>query len=287
MLNAARICPTCSGLLVAFGWTLAVAMLYVPGIGCAGKPSRSGRRIRMATTTSTESSGLLGVLLPSFEEKYGIEVDVIAVGTGKAIAHGENGDVDLIFVHARDAEEEFVREGFGVNRRDVMHNDFVILGPPSDPAGVGGAKGAAEALAKIAKSERTFISRGDESGTHKKERSLWKDAGVEPSGAWYLEAGQGMAPVLTIADEKQAYTISDRGTYVAFRDRISLTVLVEGDDRLFNPYGIIAVNPARHPHVRHREAMKLIEWVTSPEGQRTIGDYRLGGERLFYPGAVK
>ncbi len=269
-----------SGLRAGCRYAAALAALLLAMAGCQQRP-----RIRLATTTSTESSGLLDALLPPFTEKCGIEVDVIAVGTGKAIKLAENGDVDLILVHAPAAEIEFVEAGFGIGRRGVMHNEFTILGPSADPAGIRGMKDAPAALARIADSASAFVSRGDDSGTHMKERSLWKDAGVEPSGGWYLEAGQGMGAVLVMAHEKRGYTISDRGTYLAlrFKGTIDLDVLVEGDERLMNPYGIIAVNPARHPHVRHGGAMKLIEWVTSLEGQEIIGEFRLGGERLFHP----
>lgn len=261
------------------------ALLAAAGVLAAGCGERPARAIRLATTTSTENSGLLEALNPPFTERTGIEVEVIAAGTGKAIRLGESGDVDVILVHAREAEERFVAEGHGVGRRAVMHNDFVILGPASDPAGVRGTKDAAAALARIAASKSAFVSRGDDSGTHKKEMSLWKAAGVAPSGDWYLEAGRGMGAVLMMADELGACTISDRGTWIAFREKIALDVLVEGDDRLANPYGIIAVSPKRHPHVRHAEAMRYIEWVTSPEGQEIIAGFTKGGERLFHPGA--
>ncbi len=278
--------------------------------GCDRKPRA---RIRLATTTSVEESGLLDVLLPPFEERHGIKVDVIAVGTGKAIKHGENGDVDVILVHAREAEDKFVADGFGVDRRDVMYNDFVILGPPSDPAGVRGMNDAAAALTKISRSGSLFISRGDDSGTHMKEKALWRDAGVEPSGAgphfrscdltagagphfrscdltagaWYLAAGQGMSAVLVMAHEKQAYTLSDRGTYLALADKVSLEVLVEGDPGLVNPYGVIAVNPEKHPHVKHAGAVKFVAWLTSPEARGMIAGFKRGGRQLFYPGAAR
>jgi len=245
------------------------------------------RSIKLATTTSTDNSGLLDELLPAFAEKHGIEVKVISVGTGKAIKHGEAGDVDVILVHAREAEDRFVADGFGVNRRDVMHNDFVILGPATDPAGIRGTEDVAAALRGIADAKAAFISRGDESGTHKKEMQLWRAAGVSPEGgAWYMPAGQGMGAVLTLADEKLAYTMADRGTYLAYRGKLDLIVLVEGDPRLFNPYGVIAVNPARHPHVRYAEVMEFIGWLTSTEGQGIIGDFRRDGELLFHPDAV-
>jgi tungstate transport system substrate-binding protein len=243
--------------------------------------------IKMATTTSTDNSGLLDVLLPPFEQKFNIKVDVIAVGTGKALKLGENGDVDIVFVHAREAEDKFVNDGYGINRRDVMYNDFIIIGPKEDPAGIKGMEDAVMALKQIASKEASFISRGDDSGTDKKEKFLWKAAGIVPKGSWYMETGQGMGPTLQIADEKRGYTLADRGTYLAYKGKIDLPILVEGDERLFNPYGIIAVNPAKHPHVKYDYAMALIGWVTSVDGQKIIGDYKKYGESLFYPTALK
>ena len=246
----------------------------------------ASERIRMATTTSTDNSGLLEAVLPPFEKMCGVTVDVIAVGTGKAIKLGATGNVDLILVHAPEAEEQFIAEGYGVNRRQVMHNDFVVLGPESDPAKIKGEKASARAFQKIAQTGALFISRGDDSGTHKKEKNIWQDAGVEPHGAWYLEAGQGMGTVLQMAHEKGAYTISDRGTFLAYRSKIDLTIMSEGDPVLYNPYGVIAVNPARHPHVNYVKAMALIGWFTSPECQKIIAAFKKGGEVLFYPDAI-
>lgn len=246
----------------------------------------ASERIRMATTTSTDNSGLLEVILPPFEKMYGVTVDVIAVGTGKAIKLGESGNVDLILVHAPAAEERFVTEGYGVNRRAVMHNDFVLLGPKDDPAKIKGEKDIKEAFAKIARTGSLFISRGDDSGTHKKEKSIWKAAGIDPNGTWYLEAGQGMGTVLQMAHEKLAYTISDRGTFLAYRPKIDLIVISEGDTNLYNPYGVIAVNPALHPQVKYVKAMTLIGWLTAPECQKMIGEFKQGGEVLFHPDAV-
>lgn len=250
--------------------------------------AEGGERLRLATTTSTENSGLLASLNPPFEKRFSIRVDVIAVGTGKALLLGRTGDVDVVLVHARAAEDEFVAEGFGVNRRDVMYNDFVLLGPPEDPAGIKGCTSAGEALKAIAAKRAPFISRGDDSGTHKKELLLWKKAGVLPRGAWYAEAGQGMGAVLRIADEKGAYTLSDRGTFLSMAKKLELRVLCEGDPELFNPYGIIAVNPARHKHVKYVEAMAYIGWVTSPEGQAIIRSFGVKefGRPLFIPMAV-
>jgi len=250
-------------------------------------PLFGGQRIvKMATTTSTDNSGLLGVLLPPFEREYGIRVHVIAVGTGKALKLGENGDVDVVFVHARPAEDKFVADGFGVNRRDVMYNDFVIVGPASDPAKIRGSAAAAAALTAIATTKATFVSRGDDSGTHKKEKALWQAAGLKASGKWYMEVGQGMGATLLIASEKGAYCLADRGTFIAYRGKTDLKVLCQGDKRLYNPYGIMAVNPARWPHVKYVEAISLIGWVTSPGGQAIIGGFKKSGELLFNPLAI-
>jgi tungstate transport system substrate-binding protein len=254
-------------------------------------PILAGERLRLSTTTSTETSGLLYELLPPFEKRFNVKVDVISVGSGKAMKLGENGDADVVLVHERDLEDKFVAAGYGINRRDVMHNDFVIIGPGTDPAGVSKAKTAAEAFKLIAKKRATFVSRGDKSGTHSKELSLWTKAGGKPAGSWYMESGMGMGEVLIMASEKGAYTLTDRGTYLAFQKggKIDLPLLFEGDPTLFNPYGIIAVNPARHSSVNYIMAMALIGWVTSPEGQRIIADF--GKERygspLFYPDAIK
>jgi len=245
-------------------------------------PLLAAEHLRLATTTSTENSGLLAELLPPFEKANDAQVDVIAVGTGKAIKLGETGDVDVILVHARSREDKFVAEGYGVDRRDVMYNDFVILGPPSDPAGIKGSKDAAAAMKKIAEAKATFVSRGDDSGTHTREKQLWKAAGVTPSGDWYLEAGRGMGEVIIMAGERQGYTLSDRGTYLAFKDKTPLRVAVEGDDRLFNPYGVIMVNPAKHPHVKVGLAKKFIDYLTSDQAKKLITGYRRGGEQLFY-----
>lgn len=252
-------------------------------------PAIAEEHLKMSTTTSTDNSGLLGALLPPFEEAFNVKVDVIAVGTGKALELGKNGDVDVVFVHARPAEDLFVEEGSGVNRRDVMYNDFVLVGPASDPAGIKEAKSAAEALTKIADAQAEFISRGDNSGTHQKELIIWQEAGVTPEGDWYQEAGQGMGAVLTIANDKQAYTIADRGTYLAYTGKVELEILFEGDEILYNPYGIIAVNPAKYPHVKYPMAMALIGWVTSPEGQKIIKEFGVEqfGQPLFYPMVIK
>ena len=258
-----------------------LSILIMAMSGCFDHP----QIINMATTASIENSGLLAYLLPNFTKISGIGVDVIAVGTGKAIKLGENGDVDLIFVHAREAEDKFVEQGSGVNREDVMYNDFVILGPKNDPAHIAGLKDAPTALKRIAAKRNSFVSRGDESGTHKKEKLLWNQSGMQPKGKWYISVGQGMGAVLVMANEKLAYAFSDRGTFIAYEDKIDLVVLCEGDKRLANPYSIIAVNPKKHKHVKYRAAMEFINWIVSEEGQELIGAYRKNGKQLFYPNA--
>jgi len=247
-----------------------------------GHTALAAERLRLATTTSTENSGLLSVLLPPFEKAHDCKVDVIAVGTGKAIKLGETGDVDVILVHARAQEDRFVAEGYGVNRRDVMYNDFVILGPTEDPADIKGLTDGAEALKKIAAAQATFVSRGDESGTHSKEKSLWKAAGITPAGQWYLEAGRGMGEVITMATERRGYTLADRGTYIAYKSKTDLQVLTEGDKALFNPYGVIPVNPKKHPHVKIELAEAFAGYLTGAEGQSIIANYRKNGEQLFF-----
>jgi len=266
--------------------TLAIASVGL-AVACLSCVRADEAILRLATTTSTYETGLLDHILPPFEKKHNVKVHVISVGTGKAIKIAENGDVDVILVHARAAEDKFVDDGCGVNRRDVMHNDFVLLGPTSDPAGIGGQRSAAEALRRIADGARTFVSRGDDSGTHKKEKSLWATLKRVPKGTWYLEAGQGMSATLRMADEKDAYVMVDRATYLATKDKLRLRILVEGDSALFNPYGIIPVSPYLHKHVKYDLAMALVAWVTSPECQQMIGDYQKGGNRLYHPNAAK
>lgn len=238
--------------------------------------------LRLATTTSTENSGLLTELLPPFEAANNCQVDVIAVGTGKAIKLGETGDVDVVMVHARSKEDKFVNAGYGVDRRDVMYNDFVVLGPESDPAGIKGGNDATKAMAKIAASKSTFVSRGDDSGTHSREKQLWKKAGVAPAGDWYLEAGRGMGEVIVMASERQGYTLSDRGTYIAYAEKTPLQIVVEGDKGLFNPYGVIMVNPAKHSHVKVELAKKFLDYLTSDQAKQLITSFRKGGKQLFY-----
>jgi len=265
---------------------LIISLIFSLSSFAEGQPENQ-QRLKLATTTSTENTGLLDVLIPAFTASTGIEVDVIAVGTGKAITLGENGDVDIIMVHARSREDSFVEDGYGVNRRDLMHNDFVILGPQNDPKGIGSAKNSAEAFAKISRTEVNFISRGDDSGTHTREKELWAAAEISPSGTWYKEAGQGMGAVITMTNDLLGYTLSDRGTFLSMMDKIDLIVLIEGDNKLFNPYGIIAVNPALHDHVNYEGAMRLITFLTSKEGQSIIGNFRKNGEQLFYPDVIK
>ena len=242
-----------------------------------------------ASTTSTQNSGLFDHILPLFEKKTGISVKVIAVGTGAALEIGKRGDADVVLVHAKDDELKLVQEGWFVNRHDLMYNDFVIVGPPSDPAGIQAIKKAQEALSKIASAKATFVSRGDNSGTNKKEMGLWKSAGFDPKkNDWYLEAGQGMARTLRIAGQKQAYTLTDRATYLSLKDReeLDLKIVVEGDPDLFNQYGVMAANPAKHPHAKHKEALEFIAWLTSDEGQKSIASFKNErGNQLFTPNA--
>lgn len=242
--------------------------------------------LRMATTTSTENSGLLNALLPKFEAENNMEVHVLAVGTGHALKLGCNGDVDVVLVHAPAAEQKFVDQGCGVNRRQVMYNDFVIVGPEDDPADVAGTTNAASALARIAATRSLFVSRGDDSGTNKKERHLWEQAKISPSGDWYREAGQGMGKVLQITGELDAYTLTDRGTWIAYRNKLPLHIVLQNDPELYNPYGVIAVNPDRYADTNYAGAMRFISWITAPEGQHLIANYQMDGQQLFTPLAI-
>jgi tungstate transport system substrate-binding protein len=260
---------------------LAGALVIVAASHCVW----AQQTIRMSTTTSTENSGLLAYLLPAFEAKTGAKIKVIAVGTGKALELAKNGDVDVTLVHARAAEDQFVADGHGIDRRDVMYNDFIVVCPASDPAGIAGGKDVLAAFRKIAASKVKFISRGDNSGTDLMEQGYWKAAGVKPASAHYLSAGLGMGEVLNMAAELQACTLTDRSTYSAYKARTGLAVMVQGDSRMFNPYGIIAVNPARHPGINYQGARQLIDWITSPEGQARIATYKLDGQQLFFPSA--
>lgn len=274
-----------------FGKTLmrkAAALVATVGIFAAGSALAADKFITVASTTSTQNSGLFGYILPKFEAKTGIEVRVVAVGTGAAIRLARKGDADVLLVHHKPSEEKFVSEGFGVKRFDLMYNDFVIAGPKSDPAGVKGMKDVAAALSKVAESEAGFASRGDDSGTHKKERSLWAAAEVDlesVSGTWYKETGSGMGATLNVAAASDAYVLADRGTWLSFKNRQNLDILVEGDERLFNQYGVILVNPDKHAHVKVTEGQAFIDWLVSGEGQKAIGEFRINGEELFIPNA--
>jgi tungstate transport system substrate-binding protein len=265
-------------------------VLMVFGLMLAGQSWAADEFITVASTTSTENSGLFGFILPKFTEKAGIEVRVVAVGTGQAIKNAQNGDADVLFVHHKPSEEKFVAGGFGVKRFDVMYNDFVVIGPGSDPAGVKGMDDVAAALKKIADAEAPFTSRGDDSGTHKKERSLWQDAGVDvaaASGGWYRETGSGMGATLNTASGMHAYVLSDRATWLKFGNKGELEIVVEGDSKLFNQYGIILVNPEKHPHVKADAGQQFVDWVISVEGQKLIGEYQIEGQPAFFPNANK
>ena len=245
--------------------------------------------ITVASTTSTEQSGLFKHLLPAFEKKTGIQVRVVALGTGQAIDLGKRGDADVAFVHDKEAEEKAVAEGSFVDRREVMYNDFIVVGPKSDPAKVKG-RDVVAGLKKISQARAPFASRGDRSGTHAAELRLWKDAGIDPQqgkGSWYRETGSGMGPTLNTASAMDAYALADRGTWLSFKNRGDLTILVEGDKRLFNQYGVMLVNPEKHANVKKADGMAFINWLVSPEGQKTIADYKIGGEQLFFPNAKK
>ena len=244
--------------------------------------------ITVASTTSTEESGLFGYLLPSFTKETGIEVRVVAVGTGQALKIGEQGDCDVVFVHDRPAELAFVEQGFGIDRDEVMYNDFILVGPKADPAHVDGSKDIVASLRKIADAKSPFVARGDDSGTSKAEMRLWKEAGIDPKtarGGWYRDTGSGMGQTLNTAAAMDGYTLSDRGTWLSFRNKQNLTIVVEGDRRLFNQYGVMLVNPAKYPHVKKDLGLKFIDWLTSATGQRAIADYKIDGAQLFFPDA--
>jgi tungstate transport system substrate-binding protein len=258
-------------------------------LACSISPSAMGQRfITVASTTSTEQSGLFKHLLPLFEKKTGIQVRVLALGTGQALDLARRGDADVVFVHAKSAEEKFLGEGHALKRFPVMYNDFVLIGPKADPARIAGSRDTLAALRKIKDSRSAFVSRGDRSGTHIAELELWKLAGIDiaqEKGPWYRDTGQGMGPALNTAAAMRAYIFADRGTWLAFKNRGDLTILVAGDKRLFNQYGAMLVNPAKHPTVKRVDGQAFIDWLVSPEGQKAIADYKIGGEQLFYPNA--
>lgn len=263
--------------------------LIINIVSCNQKTAVREKEIILSTTTSTYDSGLLDELIPVFEKKYKLSVIPIAVGTGEALKMGERGEVDVVLVHSGSAEDKFLEEGYGVNRKDVMHNDFVIIGPEEDPAEIKGNENVTEAFKKMSEKQMLFVSRGDDSGTHKKEIKIWEEAEIEPKGDWYLEAGQGMAGTIMIANEKNAYTLSDRGTYLSQQDNIELVILFEGDPLLLNPYGIIAVNPDKHSKVNYEGAMRFIEFITSKDGQEIIKNFGIEkyGQPLFFPDVIK
>jgi tungstate transport system substrate-binding protein len=269
---------------------LQLSMAVASIVACVLSVVATDRFITVASTTSTENSGLFRYLLPLFQQNTGIEVRVVAVGTGQAIELAQRGDADVLFVHHKPSEEKFVAEGFGVTRFDVMYNDFVVVGPRSDPARVKGMSDVATALAQVAAQHAIFVSRGDDSGTHKLELSLWKAAGVDvaaASGAWYREAGAGMGATLNTTSGLDAYSLTDRGTWISFKNRGNLLILVEGDSRLFNQYGVMLVNPKKHPHVKATDGQTFIDWLLSDKGQQAIATFRIEGEQAFFPNARK
>jgi tungstate transport system substrate-binding protein len=269
---------------------IAALALIATGSTAFAQDKSQDKSIVVASTTSTEDSGLFGYLLPIFKAKTGITVKVIAQGTGQALDTARRGDADVVFVHARPAEEKFVAEGFGVKRFDVMYNDFVLIGPKSDPAGVKGTKDILAALKSIKAKEAPFVSRGDRSGTHQAELALWKDAGVDiakDKGPWYRDIGQGMGAALNTASAMNAYLLSDRGTWISFKNRGDLEIAVEGDKHLFNQYGVILVNPEKFPHVKKDLSQTFIDWILSADGQKTIAGYKIDGQQLFFPNATQ
>jgi len=265
----------------------AIAALAAAGLTAAPVTAQE-KSIVVSSTTSTQDSGLFGYILPMFKEKTGIDVKVVAQGTGQALDTGRRGDADVVFVHAKAQEEKFVSEGHGVKRHDVMYNDFVLIGPKSDPAKVKGGKDIIAALKAIYEAGAPFVSRGDKSGTHSAELRLWKEAGLDPAGSkpsWYREIGQGMGAALNTASAMGAYVLADRGTWISFKNKEQLEIAVEGDKRLFNQYGIILVNPEKHPHVKKEYGQQFIDWVISDEGQKAIAEYKIEGQQLFFPNA--
>lgn len=266
-----------------------LALLFAAVLAMAAITAQAdSKSITVASTTSTEASGLFGKIIPQFEETSGIDVKVVAVGTGQAIEIARRGDADVLFVHHKPSEKEFIANGHGVKRHPVMYNDFIIVGPESDPAGIDGMSDASAAFKKIAQAEAPFASRGDNSGTHKKELGIWESAGIDPSkgsGGWYRETGSGMGATLNTAAAMGAYALADRGTWISFDNRQDLELLVEGDEALFNPYGVMLVNPEQHPHVNAEAGQRFIDWLISDAGQQAIADYRLRGKQLFHPNA--
>ncbi len=274
------------------GKILAILCLAAVGLGaaglCGGDHGDRGS-ITVASTTSTQNSGLFAYLLPKFTAETGIMVDVVAVGTGQAIRIAMNGDADVLFVHHAASERKFVADGLGLVRYPIMHNDFVLVGPATDPAGVRGMTDSAAALRRVGDGQHVFVSRGDDSGTHKKEMELWRATGFDPrpaSGSWYREAGSGMGATLNTARAMSAYTLTDRATWVSYGNKGDFEILVEGDERMHNPYSAIVVNPQRHPHVRRNEAQAFVDWLISPRGQEVIAAFRVDGQQLFFPDAV-
>jgi tungstate transport system substrate-binding protein len=268
---------------------LLIGLVAVAPLAASVPPAAAQEKsIVVASTTSTQDSGLFGHLLPLFKQKTGIDVKVISQGTGQALDTGRRGDADVVFVHARSQEEKFVADGFGVARHPVMYNDFILVGPKSDPAGIKGSKDIAAALKTIRDKTALFVSRGDKSGTHGAELNLWRAAGIDiaqDKGAWYREIGQGMGAALNTASSMNGYVLADRGTWLSFRNRGELKIVVEGDRRLFNQYGVILVNPAKHPHVKQDLGQAFIDWLISAEGQKAIADYQINGQQLFFPNA--
>ncbi|MDR6873490.1 tungstate transport system substrate-binding protein [Bosea sp. BE125] len=283
-------------LLLAAGFSaafagLALAQTTTVAPPAAAAPAVAGTRfIIVSSTTSTQDSGLFGHILPLFQAKTGIEVRVVSQGTGQALDTGRRGDADVVFVHAKAQEEKFLAEGFALERKPVMYNDFVLIGPKSDPAGVAGTKDIVAALKAIQEKAAPFVSRGDKSGTHSAELALWKVAGIDldqKKGSWYRDVGQGMGAALNTAGGMGAYVLSDRGTWISFKNRGDLTIAVEGDRRLFNQYGVMAVNPAKHPHVKVNDGQAFVNWLVSPEGQKAIAEYKIDGQQLFFPNATQ
>jgi tungstate transport system substrate-binding protein len=260
------------------------AILFISAQGFVYAQEKS---IVVSSTTSTEQSGLFGFILPIFKMKTGIDVKVVAVGTGQALDIGRRGDADVVFVHDKPAEELFVQEGYSTKRNEVMYNDFVLIGPKADPAKVGGGKDIQVAFQKISAAQAPFVSRGDKSGTHAAELRYWKGAGISPTGAWYKETGSGMGPALNTASAMNGYILADRATWLSFKNRGDLTILVQGDPKLFNQYGVMLVNPAKFPHVKKAEGQAFIDWLISKNGQDVIASYQIGGEQLFFPNAKK